>query len=495
MAAAAKARSAALVAAAAAAAAEREAAEAMGETAGFVAAKWQETQQQLWGAAETMMGSLTNTPLAKGEVAPGRSGQDFADDWQAYREKYELAQVSSDTNPNDAMDALEELWNSRIKRSLEATAEEVKSNVLDRLKRDQDGYQEGQAAAKAQQQALRSMGLDASATNDELAAATEALRIEVEDLEDANRARGAAIDAAIGGWEAQEAVRVARAKAESEAAAAAAAEVARAAAPLAQGWREATSPDGRTYYYDADRKTTWERPLDEEYLRVMAGVARTAADRADDAGARARKDAARAAEKQKELAAQLVEAREAAVRCKEEARLAEPVMAAAREEWRAAQRQLESLEGEVNGGRFEEAEGGLLTADRAYRRATDQAEAADAELERLNAAVQEFLAEQAAGRESVAAIALKKAVRTQLAAGKAEAEAQAARIAASEALEKARLAAPSEAEQAGLATLWSDTQAAMQVEAKEAAAIDPEAGAAITRLDELWGIMKEGGEE
>ena len=42
MAAAAKARSAALVAAAAAAAAEREAAEAMGETAGFVAAKWQE---------------------------------------------------------------------------------------------------------------------------------------------------------------------------------------------------------------------------------------------------------------------------------------------------------------------------------------------------------------------------------------------------------------------------------------------------------------------
>ena len=86
-------------------------------------------------------------------------------------------------------------------------------------------------------------------------------------------------------------------------------------------------------------------------------------------------------------------------------------------------------------------------------------------------------------------------MRTQLAAGKAEAEAQAARIAASDALEKARLAAPSEAEQAGLATLWSDTQAAMQVEAKEAAAIDPEAGAAITRLDELWGIMKEGGEE
>ena len=51
-------------------------------------------------------------PLAKGEVAPGRSAKDFADDWQAYREKYELAQVSSDTNPNDAMDALEELWTS-----------------------------------------------------------------------------------------------------------------------------------------------------------------------------------------------------------------------------------------------------------------------------------------------------------------------------------------------------------------------------------------------
>ena len=34
--------------------------------------------------------------------------------------------------------------------------------------------------------------------------------------------------------------------------------------------------------------------------------------------------------------------------------------------------------------------------------------------------------------------------------------------------------------------LW---QAAMEEEAKEAAAVDPEAGAAITRLDELWGIM------
>tara|TARA_B100000768_G_C10935008_1_gene231230 strand:- start:42 stop:437 length:396 start_codon:yes stop_codon:yes gene_type:complete len=68
----------------------------------------------------------------------------------------------------------------------------------------------------------------------------------------------------------------------------------------------------------------------------------------------------------------------------------------------------------VDGGRFDRAEGGLLAADRAWRRATNQAEAADAELERLNAAVQEFLAEQAAGREQSAAIALKKAVRTQL---------------------------------------------------------------------------------
>ena len=40
------------------------------------------------------------------------------------------------------------------------------------------------------------------------------------------------------------------------------------------------------------------------------------------------------------------------------------------------------------------------------------------ELERLNAEVQEFLAEQAAGREQVAAVALSKALRTQLAAGK-----------------------------------------------------------------------------
>jgi hypothetical protein len=30
----------------------------------------------------------------------------------------------------------------------------------------------------------------------------------------------------------------------------------------------------------------------------------------------------------------------------------------------------------------------------------------------------------------------------------------------------------------------------MDEEAKEAAAVDPEAGAAVTRLDELWGIMK-----
>ena len=108
------------------------------------------------------------------------------------------------------------------------------------------------------------MGLDAGASNEELAAATEALREEVEDLEDAARAREAAIDAAIGEWEAQEAQRVVRAKAEAEAEAAAAAEAARAAAPLAPGWREATSPEGRTYYYDADRRTTWERPVDEE---------------------------------------------------------------------------------------------------------------------------------------------------------------------------------------------------------------------------------------
>ena len=373
--------------------------------------------------------------------------------------------------------------------------------MLDKLQRDRDDYQQGQAAARSQQQALRSMGLDAGATNDELAAATEALRVEVEDLEDAARARGAAIDAAIVGWEAQEVQRAARARAEAEAEATAAAESARAAAPLARGWREASSPDGRTYYYDADRRTTWERPVDEEYVRAMAGVARTAADRAEDAGARGRKAAARASEKQQELAAQLVEAREAAVRCREEARTAEPAVTAAREEWREAQRQLAMPEGEVVGGssaaseRFDTAEGGLLTADRASRRAAERAEAAEVELERLNEAVQQFLAEQAAGRESVAAIALKKAVRTQLAAGKAEAEAQAARLAASEALERARLAAPSEAEQAELARLWSVTQAAMEEEAEEAAAVDPDAGAAVTRLDELWDIMRTGEEE
>ena len=298
--------------------------------------------------------------------------------------------------------------------------------MLDKLQRDRDDYREGQANARAQQQALRNMGLDADATNEELATMTEALRVEVEDLQDAAAARGAAIDAAIGDWEVQEAQRVGRATAEAEAEAAAAAEKARAAAPLARGWREAASPDGRTYYYDADRQTTWERPVDEEYLRAMAGVARTAADRADDVRARARKAASRASERQQQLAAQLLEAREAVGRCKAEVQSAEPAVAAAREEWRDAQRQLSSAEGEVDGGRFDRAEGGLLAADRACRGATDRADAADTELERLNAAVQEFLAEQAAGREQVAAIALKKAVRTQLAAGKAEAEAQAA---------------------------------------------------------------------
>jgi hypothetical protein len=52
--------------------------------------------------------------------------------------------------------------------------------VLDKLQRDRDDYQEGQARARAQQQALRTMGLDAGATNEALAAATEAWRVEVE---------------------------------------------------------------------------------------------------------------------------------------------------------------------------------------------------------------------------------------------------------------------------------------------------------------------------
>ena len=101
-------------------------------------------------------------------------------------------------------------------------------------------------------------------------------------------------------------------------------------------------------------------------------------------------------------------------RCKAEVQSEEPAAAAAREEWREAQLQLTSAEGEVDGGRFDRAEGGLLAADRASRRAMEQAEAAEAELERLNAAVQQFLQEQAAGREQVSAIALKKAVRAQL---------------------------------------------------------------------------------
>ena len=49
------------------------------------------------------------------------------------------------------------------------------------------------------------------------------------------------------------------------------------AAPLARGWHETTSPDGRTYYYDINWQTTWERPVDEVYLRATAGVPSTAA--------------------------------------------------------------------------------------------------------------------------------------------------------------------------------------------------------------------------
>ena len=57
----------------------------------------------------------------------------------------------------------------------------------------------------------------------------------------------------------------------------------------------------------------------------------------------------------------------------------------------------------MDGGRFDRAEGGLLAADRASRRASEWAEAAGVTLEEVNAAVQEVLA-----------IALKKAVRSQL---------------------------------------------------------------------------------
>ena len=39
------------------------------------------------------------------------------------------------------------------------------------------------------------------------------------------------------------------------------------------------------------------------------------------------------------------------------------------------------------------------------------------------------------------------------------------------------------------------TQAAMTEAAEEAAAADPEAGAAVARLDELWGLMRPEGEE
>ena len=146
-----KARSRALTAAAAAAAAEREAEEAVSETSGFQLSAWEETKQQLWGAALSMMeGELM--------VAPGRTAKDFADNWKRYRQKYELSEVSSETAPGDMMDALEDLWNTRIRRNLDATADEVKQGLMAGLQRDKQDYEQKRTEAKARQEGRAAEG-------------------------------------------------------------------------------------------------------------------------------------------------------------------------------------------------------------------------------------------------------------------------------------------------------------------------------------------------
>ena len=175
----------------------------------FQLSAWEETKQQLWSAALSMMeGELM--------VAPGRTAKDFADNWKRYRQKYELSEVSSETDPGDMMDALEDLWNTRIRRNLDATADEVKQGLMAGLQRDKQDYEQKRTEAKARQDALRKVGLDKSATDVELAAAQEAVRAEVGELEREAEARELALDEAIADWQARAARQMAKEKAEAE---------------------------------------------------------------------------------------------------------------------------------------------------------------------------------------------------------------------------------------------------------------------------------------
>ena len=61
--------------------------------------------------------------------------------------------MSSETDPGDMMDALEDLWNTRIRRNLDATADEVKQGLMAGLQRDKQDYEQKRTEAKARQDA------------------------------------------------------------------------------------------------------------------------------------------------------------------------------------------------------------------------------------------------------------------------------------------------------------------------------------------------------
>ena len=293
VAAAAKARSLALAAAAAAAAAEGEAEDAVAETAGYQASTWERTKLQLWGAAESVL-------RGEAEVAPGRSINDFVSGWNQWHEDRQVAieyDALSDTS-RDPMDALEEAWGARIRRDLDATADEVKQSIIETIQRDRRDYDDKASAASERQESLRTVGLAADATEGELATALEAVRAEVDARERAAAAREGAVDDAIAAWEARAAKRAAREAAEAAASEAAEAarqqaedrEAARAAAPLRAGWREAIAePSGRAYYFEvATRETTWQRPVDEEAVEAAVAAAARAHRRRQQGGGRRR---------------------------------------------------------------------------------------------------------------------------------------------------------------------------------------------------------------
>lgn len=473
---AARARSLALAAAAAAAAAEQAAEAAVSDTAGFRASAWEEMREQLWSAAIDVM-------RAEGQQAARRSSAESVPAREADGGRDAGDQI-------DGLEALEELWNARIRRSLDATAAEMRQAVVDALLRDREAYAQRRAAAVARREALRQAGLAEDATAEQLADAQQAQREEEEERRRAIAAAEGATDVALAEWEARAARRAAQAQLD---AAAEVAKAAQASAPLAAGWREAAAPDGRAYYYNAARETTWQRPICPEWLETQAEAARArggASGGASDANLQAAvEQEAAARERHEALARRLEEARAAAAQRRAEEAEAEARLQGARAQWREETELLAKAptaeDAEVE-RRLAAAEGSLLEADSALRRAAERADGAERELEESDEAARTFLAEQSAGRDQAAAVALQEALRTQMDAGKAEALAQQTRVAASDALQRARDAA-SELESAQLLEMWRGAQAAMD---EEASALALEAGATLKRLEETWEGMQ-----